>query len=469
MHRSPRPRPAAGPAFAIALGAPSPAIAAFPAPRGRVRSSAWAPALAFALAVSAAAPSAPALSAAVPAFPGAQGFGAGAAGPRGGDASVYLVTHLGDSGPGSFRDAVGEPGRYVVFRVGGIIRISDRIVVKPRVYIAGQTAPGEGVTIYGNGVSYTHADDSITRHVRFRMGLGGDKGKDAVSLADGERMIFDHVSVSWGRDENFSINGKARDITIQDSIIAMGLQTHSCGGLVQTDGGVSILRCLYIDNHTRNPKVKGKNEFVNNVVYNWGGGGAYILGDSAGPSHVNVLNNYFIDGPQTRVGAFTRGNLNFNIHAAGNYQDDNRNGILDGAELPRSAYGEVAWRELPHDYPTRAGLLGAADAAAHVALHAGATVPARDRVDRRYIAELLSHGTLGQIPNNENDEPIGGPGPVAGGPAPLDTDGDGMPDDWELANGLDPKRADHNADRDGDGYPNIEDYFNWLVGLDTGA
>lgn len=456
MHRSLRPRPAAFFAF----------TAAFVGPRSRSRSLAWAMTLALA---ATAAPSALRLAAAVPAFPGAQGFGANAAGPRGADASVYLVTNLDDSGPGSFRDAVSAPGRYVVFRVGGIIRITERIVVRPRVHIAGQTAPGEGVTIYGNGVSYTNADDSITRHVRFRMGVGGDKGKDAVSLADGERMIFDHVSVSWGRDETFSINGNARDITIQDSIIAMGLQTHSCGGLVQTDGGVSILRCLYIDNHTRNPKVKGKNEFVNNVVYNWGGGGAYILGDSAGPSHVNVLNNYFINGPQTRVGAFTRGNLNFNIHAAGNYQDENRNGVLDGAELPRSAYGEVAWREQPYDYPTRAGLLGAPAAVAHVALHVGATVPARDRVDRRYIDELLSHGTLGQIPNNENDAPIGGPGPVAGGVAPPDTDGDGMPDDWELANGLDPKRADHNADRDGDGYPNIEDYFNWLVGLDTGA
>lgn len=79
-------------------------------------------------------------------------------------------------------------------------------------------------------------------------------------------MIFDHVSVSWGRDETFSINGDVSNITISDCIIAQGLETHSAGGLMQTTGGVSIIRSLYIDNQTRNPKVKGVNEFVNNVV-----------------------------------------------------------------------------------------------------------------------------------------------------------------------------------------------------------
>lgn len=116
------------------------------------------------------------------------------------------------------------------------------------------------------------------------MGKGGSSGKDALGIAEGNRMIFDHVSVSWGRDETFSINGDASNITVQNSIIAQGLETHSCGGLMQTDGGVSLFRNLYIDNKTRNPKVKGVNEFTNNVVYNWGGGGGYIAGDSAGQS-----------------------------------------------------------------------------------------------------------------------------------------------------------------------------------------
>lgn len=92
------------------------------------------------------------------------------------------------------------------------------------------------------------------------MGKGGSSGKDALGIAEGNRMIFDHVSVSWGRDETFSINGDASNITVQNSIIAQGLETHSCGGLMQTDGGVSLFRNLYIDNKTRNPKVKGVNE-----------------------------------------------------------------------------------------------------------------------------------------------------------------------------------------------------------------
>lgn len=116
------------------------------------------------------------------------------------------------------------------------------------------------------------------------MGKGGDSGKDAITIAEGKRMIFDHLSVSWGRDETFSISGTGTNITVQNSIIAQGLQTHSCGGLMETDGGVSLLRNLYIDNKTRNPKVKGVNEFTNNVVYNWGGGGGYIAGGSSSES-----------------------------------------------------------------------------------------------------------------------------------------------------------------------------------------
>jgi hypothetical protein len=365
---------------------------------------------------------------AAPAFPGAQGFGANATGPRGSGATVYFVTNLNDSGAGSFRDAVSVSNRYVVFRVGGIINIDTRIVAKPNIYIAGQTAPGEGITIYGNGLSYSNANNTITRHIRYRMGVGGDSGKDCMTIAEGNLMMFDHVSTSWGRDETFSISGTASNITLQDCMIAMGLQTHSCGGLMETDGGVSIIRCLYIDNHTRNPKVKGKNEFVNNVVYNWGGGGGYILGDSAGISNANVINNYFINGPQTGISAFSRGNVNFNVYASGNFQDSDRDGVLDGAVLPQSAYGTVTWKTSAYAYPTVSGLMTATQAVAHVAANAGATKPARDRVDKRYIAELQSYGTLGQIPTNENDAPINGPGPVAGGTAPVDSDNDGMPD-----------------------------------------
>lgn len=119
--------------------------------------------------------------------------------------------------------------------------------------------------VYGNGWSLSNANDSIVRYITIRMGKGGTSGKDAIGIADGKNIIFDHVSVSWGRDETFSINGDVTNVTIQDSIIAQGLVSHSCGGLMQTDGGVSLFRNLYIDNKTRNPKVKGVNDFQNNV------------------------------------------------------------------------------------------------------------------------------------------------------------------------------------------------------------
>ena len=174
---------------------------------------------------------------------------------------------------------------------------APRYAPKPNITIAGQTAPGDGVTLYGNGLSFSGSHNNICRFLRVRQGINGDSGTDAMGIANGHDMIFDHISVSWGRDETFSISGSITNITIQSTIISQGLQTHSAGGLIQTDGGVSILRSLYIDNDTRNPKVKGVNEFVNNVVCNWETIGYIMGGDSAGESFANVFNNYFMRGP----------------------------------------------------------------------------------------------------------------------------------------------------------------------------
>lgn len=397
------------------------------------------------------------------AFPGAEGFGRFATGGRGG--TVYHVTTLNDAGQGSFRDAVSQPNRIVVFDVGGVIYISTRIVVASNITIAGQTAPGDGITIYGNGLSFSGAHNTICRYLRVRMGKNGDDGKDAITIANGSTMIFDHVSVSWGRDENFSVSWdnkgvEPENITIQNSIIAQGLQTHSCGGLIQTAGGVSLLRNLYIDNNTRNPKVKGKNQFVNNIIYNWGSDG-YILGDSEGQSFANVTGNYFINGPSTSGGAFTRGNTNFNIYAADNYQDNNKNGILDGALLTQAQYTTVTWVTIPFDYPVPTSLTSL-EAYNFVLANAGANLPVRDEVDQRLIEELTSLGTIGQLISDETAAPMSGPGLVKGGTANVDSDRDGMPDAWEIYYGLNPySNADQNLDDDADGYTNIEEYLNY--------
>ncbi|KAH7099374.1 pectin lyase-like protein [Auriculariales sp. MPI-PUGE-AT-0066] len=408
------------------------------------------------------------------AFPGADGFGAVAVGGRSGG-SVYIVTNLNDSGAGSLRDAVSVSNRIVVFRVGGIINIDARIVVSPNIYIAGQTAPGQGITVYGNGVSYSNAHNTITRYIRYRMGKGGDSGKDAMGIADGHNMIFDHISTSWGRDETFSINGDVTNVTISNSIIAQGLETHSCGGLMQTSGGVSIFRTLYIDNKTRNPKVKGVNDFTNNVVYNWGGGGGYIAGDSAGPSYANIIGNAFISGPSTTIHPVTRGNENFQAYVAGtsNYYDPDQDGTLNGVYMPDTTeyFSDVIFASTQFDYPPPYKLLNATEAVAYVIANAGASV-SRDKVDEYLVTavpdsacntELLSYGTVGALISDENTATIGGPGPVTGGTALTDTDNDGIPDEWETANGLNPDDASDSMQIASNGYTNLENYVNSLV------
>ncbi|MDP0500109.1 MAG: Ig-like domain-containing protein [Verrucomicrobiota bacterium JB022] len=402
----------------------------------------------------------PAALSALPAFPGAEGFGAQATGGRGG--SVYTVTNLNDSGPGSFRDAVSAPDRTVVFAVGGIIEISSRIPVSRNITIAGQTAPGEGITIYGNGVSFSNASNTICRFIRFRQGINGDSGTDAVGIASGSDMIFDHVSASWGRDETFSVTGSAENVTLQDCIVGQGLLTHSAGGLMEPAGPVSVFRSLYADNWMRNPKVKGTHEFTNNVVYNWGSGGAYICGGESGrESFTNIINNLFIAGFDTGgTPAFIRGNLNFHTYAAGNFQDATPDGALDALPAAPSDFTEVVSEATPYEYPGVARLLTAHESLEHIAQHAGASLH-RDSVDARMVEETLSFGTLGQQIFDEDD--VGGVGTVAGGLAPVDTDGDGMPDWWEMAAGLDLTTPDHNEDPDGDGYTNLEDYLNAIA------
>ena len=396
----------------------------------------------------------------LPAFPGAQGFGQFATGGRGG--AVYHVTNTNDSGAGSFRTGVGTANRTIVFDVGGVIRISNVIAVANNVTIAGQTAPGGGVTIYGHRLSYSGANNSITRFIRARMGINGD-GNDSITISSGHDMIFDHLSVSWGQDETFSISGSnPTNITIQSTIVSQGLQSHSAGGLIQTVGGVSILRSFYIDNYTRNPKVKGVNEYVNNVIYNWGTD-AYILGgDSSGDTYANVIGNYFISGPSSIVGAFDRGNLNFHLYATNNFFDSNLNGTLDGVLLTQSGYDVNDWQAAPFAYPTTNALSPLT--ALKLAISDTGDSWQRDSVDQQLFAELTSWGTLGETIFNEFQLPMNGPGVVNGGTAYTDTDQDGMPDFWESGTGSNPSVANNNdPSPSGSGYTRLEDYLNWLA------
>jgi len=399
------------------------------------------------------------------AFPGAEGFGKYASGGRMG--TVYHVTNLNDSGEGSLRDAVSKPRRIIIFDVGGVIKLESPLRFSENLTIAGQTAPGEGITVYGKSISFTNANNLICRYIRFRLGDNGERGADAVTIGNGFNMIFDHVSVSWGKDENFSISSMAvvggpSYITLQNSIIGQGLADHSMGGLIQSDGGITLYRNLYIDNRSRNVKAKGVNQFVNNVVYNWTAG-AYILGDSEFTSFCNITDNYFIKANDRSSKPFTRGNTNFSLYAADNYYDDNRNGILDGHLMTREEYDKNTWVETPFDfYPIPK--MSATDAYHWIVKNAGCTFPARDVIDDYMIDELKSVGTRGKFIMTESELPVKVKLDQQWKTDRIDTDRDGIPDDWEIAHGLDPNNP---KDARPFGlslqYTNIELYLNSLV------
>jgi hypothetical protein len=400
------------------------------------------------------------------AFPGAEGYGRFAQGGRGGE--VYQVTNLNDSGPGSLRDGLSKPGRTIVFRVGGVIRLGERLVVPERTTLAGQTAPGGGITIYGNGMAY-NTQHVMTRHLRIRMGKVGDSEKDAVGMAEGHDMIWDHVSISWGRDGTFDANPSSGKwigrITLQNSIVGQGLQTHSTGGLLIADSGASVLRSLYVDNNSRNPKARRLTQFVNNVIYNWTAS-AYILGDTEGRSDGYLVGNYFITGPNTDGGTLDSPTPQYHVYALGNRYDSNRDGVLNGRLLAQGDFGTATWQATPSaDFPKVAEQSAEAAFAALVK-NAGAN-RWRDAVDSIMLAEVMSLGKVGkQIADEAELNLPNQVGLVPSGTAPPDSDADGMPDAWEKAHGLNSLLAD---DRNGtqlseDGYTNLEMYLNELAG-----
>jgi autotransporter-associated beta strand protein len=408
------------------------------------------------------------------AFPEAEGFGRFATGARTSlsSASVYHVTNLDDSGPGSFRDAVSQSNRFVVFDVGGIVTLNSLIAVRSNVTIAGQTAPG-GFAVYGDRLAYTSANNTITRYLAVRKGEA-DTRDDTVSLARGTNMMFDHMSVTWGVDETFSMNpdpGYIIDnITIQNTVIAQGLDRlgHSAGGLMMLEEGrrFSVIRSVFADNVTRNPKVRGENEYINNVVYGYETAG-YIMGASTGmTAHANVIGNYFIEGPVNGSSPFGSGTPNFEIYGNDNWVDGDRDGLLDGGR--NTTYPGATVMTTPFAFPTTTTMT-AQQAVAHVTKHAGLSIT-RDRVDTRIMEEVLSYGTLGGAIQSETDLFPGygtDPSYVNQRSRLADADNDGMPDSWERSRGLNPANyLDWKILTTGS-YTNLEAYLNDLGGDET--
>jgi hypothetical protein len=416
------------------------------------------------------------------AFPGAEGAGRFALGGRGG--SVLRVTHLGDSGPGSLRAAVEADGpRTVVFDIGGVIRLSSPLTIRRgRITIAGQTAPGGGITLRDQPLIVA-ADDVVIRHIRSRLGDESGVEADAVSITRGRRIILDHISASWSIDETLSVGSRydppergIYDVTVQWSLIAESLNAsghakgeHGYGSLVRGGHGARMTfhHNLWAAHRARMPRPGNYNppsvdpegprfEFRSNVFFDWSGGHAGYNADTESLSAYAFIGNTYIPGPDTTGRwAFEESNPLARAWFDGN--------AMDGT-VPADPWSLVRDSDRPGyrlparpDWAEPAGET-AAEAEVRVLAHVGAG-RVRDPVDARIIEGVRNR--TGHIIDSQAQ--VGGwPALEAGSPW-VDSDGDGMPDDWERAQGLDPAHpADGNADRDGDGFTHLEDWLNRL-------
>jgi len=451
----------------------------------------------------------------IPAFPGAEGGGAYSFGGRGG--KVIVVTSLEDSGPGTLREACETAGaRIVVFNVAGIIRLKSPLIIRaPYITIAGQSAPGDGVCVAGETV-WLDTHDVVIRYMRFRRGeTWVGRRDDAIGGNPVGNIMIDHVSASWGLDENMSMyrhmyndsTGAIEqklgtvNITIQNSIFSEALDTwnHSFGSTLGGEN-CTFMRNLWANNAGRNPSIGwyGIFNFVNNVVFNWvhrsTDGGDYR-------ALYNIFNNYYKPGPltpntslkfrilkpesgrsklpyQTYGRAYVTGNI---IDGNERVTKDNWDGGVQIEERPDAGpYKPYIKWDKPHPMP-KITVMDAQSAYDYVLNGSGATLPVRDAVDTRVIHQVRT----GEVLYNKDYVPSGtqfkhrrlaadsykkgiitdiaqvGGYPEYKGTPYKDADNDGLPDEWEIKVGLNSKDpGDAVRDRNGDGYTNIEEYLN---------
>lgn len=437
------------------------------------------------------------------AFPGAEGFGQKITGGRTG--MIWKVTNLNDGGTGSLREAVEAKGpRIVMFNISGTISLESPLkITNDSITIAGQTAPGDGITLKKYPVSIA-ANNVIVRYLRFRMGDEAVAAGDAISGYDKKNIIIDHCSVSWSTDELASFYNN-ENFTLQWSIISESLHNTKGGG-VHGYGGIwggknaSFHHNLIAHNNSRNTRFgerAGTNfaltdlvDFRNNVIYNWGDNSVH--GGEA--MNINLVNNYYKPGPATPVSMAARiFAIDKNLTAAtptynkwgkyyitGNVVDGHPDATTDNWAYGvynqfHSNYGTVPDSNKTGMKQTTAFAISnnvtthdAAVAYERVLTYAGAVLT-RDAVDVRVVDNVRngnfskpgSNGSTNGIIDSHTDAD-GWPS-LKTANAPKDTDNDGMPDDWEVSRGLDPNYPNGHSRNLSNVYDNVEVYINSLV------
>ena len=438
----------------------------------------------------------------IPAFPGAEGFGAATPGGRGG--RVIFVTSLADSGPGTLRACVQAEGpRICLFRVAGTIEVHSRIDIwNPFITIAGQSAPGDGITLK-NGPANTQAPmgilthDVVVRYLRFRPGPSGEPSStvDALTIVhdvDSEHpdegvynVVVDHASFSWSTDEVVNTWQDVHDITIQWSVVAEGLNcsTHSdgCnskGMLIGSDGAYnfSVHHNLFAHNVGRNPMVKagGTVDVVNNVIHVPAQIPAVVDGEYGAVNGEETMVTNFVG---NLVSAPYGDGLVYGAHTLSDnvllFVQDNMGPYRTEADQDEVLFvrpNQEGKRQITTERAEAPPVttLPVQDVFEQVLADAGATQGLsdngdffwrRDGVDERIVADVRA-GTTRII-----DDPaeVGGWPELAPGDPYVDADEDGMADEWEMRyfDSLDRGSSEASAgDFDGDGYTDLEEFLN---------
>jgi hypothetical protein len=452
------------------------------------------------------------------AFPTAEGYGKYTVGGRGG--VVFEVTNLNDSGPGSLRAAVEAKGpRTVVFRVSGTIALKSDLVIKnPNITIAGQTAPGDGITLRAYPL-LIDANEVIVRYIRVRLGNESGDDTDALTSRFTKNIILDHVSASWSIDETMSVY-HGENVTVQWCIIAESLymsnhkkgSDHGYGGIWGSNYS-TFHHNLIASHSSRNPRFASgcqNVDYRNNVVYNWGyestyGGEVVQLKDEEkfNFSNINMVANYYKPGPATEVGAVMNqiaepwsrnGDSDYGKwYVAENIMvgspevtADNWKGVrpaltrITGVQEAKSGnYAAIPALKLNQPWPAMAINQQTAEEAFQTVLKsAGAILPKRDAVDARITDEArngyatyegATYKTQHKVADMskktgiiDSQIEVGGWPALKSTPAPIDTDHDGMPDAWEDQNKLNKKDPSDRNKIAEDGYTMLEKYMNSL-------